>query len=51
MTVEERIQLELKKLKAIRNCEFEVENRMTTVFRWNIDCQIELLTKILLGEE
>ena len=50
MTVEERVQLELKKLKAIRNCEFEVENSMTTTFRWNIDCQIELLTKILLGE-
>ena len=51
MTIEERVQLELKKLKVIRNCDFEVEDRTTTVFRWNIDCQIELLTKILLGEE
>lgn len=50
MTIEERIQLELKKLKAIRNCKFEKETTATGMFYWNIDCQIDLLTKILLEE-
>ena len=50
MTIEERLQFELRKLKAIRNCKFKNENQMTGMFYWNIDCQIDLLTKILLGE-
>ena len=50
MTIEERLQFELRKLKAIRNCKSDNGDTMTGMFYWNIDCQIDLLSKILLGE-